>query len=393
MVPYSTGMDINPRLTGIRSRQSHKVSWLRTVFIKYGCQWPDILVKAGNLHIADVENGDVLISAVLPVDQLVRIIEKVDGALPSVKHRASERLLEDLVQIKTEKVLILIPAGSFDYTNLDVSALHREISEMRNALSDSIPMDGFVPYDPTLLKRGTVLQLDDGRRAVAFNGFHLAGEPVEPAMPIQAMLIDGSIQEDTRNAIIWVISDTGMLADRTRARIHPLYACSSDVIDRILFCFKCSYIVDNNAASEKTFTMDEAFILAAELYKGIRDFAGDPYILHVFKVVDRVKTTNERICAILHDVLTVRQDITVNILFDKGVPLSILQALVVLTQNPDENYTDYIRRVKLNPLATKVKKACLMHDMDISRIKGKPTEEDFSRKYLYQKAYTLLSSK
>ena len=101
----------------------------------------------------------------------------------------------------------------------------------------------------------------------------------------------------------------------------------------------------------------------------------------------------EQICALLHDTLTVREDVAVNMMFAEGVPLIVLRTVVALTRNPDESLAEYIRRVRTDPLATAVKKSCLLHDMDMSRIKGKPSESDFERKYALQKAYTLLTTK
>lgn len=389
LVPYCTGMSVNPQLTGIRSRQSHKLSWLCTVFEKYGVKWPDILVKEGHFRISGIEDGVALFSAVMPVSRLIALIQKTE----QIKHRSSERLLDDLSKIGTEQVLILIPTGRLDYTELDYMSMSAEFSKHISSLTENLPKDEFVPYSREYMKRGSVLQLEDGRRAIAINGFHLADEPVEPASPLQVLAIDGCSLDAIGDNLLWVLSDSGMLADKSKVLIHPGFVCDSSTVDKLFLYCKCFVIVDTNRASEKAFDLDNAFALAARLYKGIEDFAGEPYLLHVFKVIERAKTTSERICAMLHDVLTVRPDISVNNLFDEGVPLSILQALVALTQNQDEDYYDYIRRVRMNPLATKIKKSCLIHDMDLTRINGKPKEEDFERKYKFQKAYTLLSTK
>ena len=136
-----------------------------------------------------------------------------------------------------------------------------------------------------------------------------------------------------------------------------------------------------------------AVALSAKLYKGVKDIYGEPYILHAFRVLKKMKTPMEQICALLHDTLTVREDVSVNMMFAEGVPLIVLRTVVALTRNPDESLAEYIRRVRTDPLATAVKKSCLLHDMDMSRIKGKPSESDFERKYALQKAYTLLTTK
>lgn len=393
LIPYSTGMEINPGLTGIRNRQTHKLSCLQTLFEKSGNTWMDTMTSTGHLQVASIENGEVLFTAVFPTEFLVRIIEKVDGTLTYIKHRSSERMLEDLVKISTEKVLVLILGSRFDYTDLDLITGKEAFFALTESLSSALPHKGFVPYNPKYMRRGAVLKLEDGRRAVAFLGMHLANEPIEPSLPLQALVIDSTSADNMSDNLLWVISDTGILANRTRPLIHPQYVCPPEVMDKLTFFCKCFLIADNNRISEKTFKIDEAFMLAARIYYGIKDFTGNPYLLHVFKVVERMKTDTERICAILHDALAVSPETNVNILFEEGVPISILQALVALTRNPDESCFDYIQRVKKNALATTVKKECLLHDMDISRLGRKPTKEDFERKYQFQRAYTLLTSK
>ena len=51
-------------------------------------------------------------------------------------------------------------------------------------------------------------------------------------------------------------------------------------------------------------------------------------------------------------------------------PPEVTDAVDVLTHRNDESYDDYIRRIKANPIARKVKLADLAHNMDITRIAG-----------------------
>lgn len=50
-------------------------------------------------------------------------------------------------------------------------------------------------------------------------------------------------------------------------------------------------------------TLERAIAIAAEGHAGQTDKAGQPYILHPIRVMLRVSGTNERIAAILHDVV------------------------------------------------------------------------------------------
>ena len=60
-----------------------------------------------------------------------------------------------------------------------------------------------------------------------------------------------------------------------------------------------------------------------------------------------------------------------------------------MTRKPDEDYFDYVRKIKKNPIATEVKKADLMHNMDTSRLE-KITSEDEERYKKYKKALDIL---
>jgi guanosine-3',5'-bis(diphosphate) 3'-pyrophosphohydrolase len=50
-------------------------------------------------------------------------------------------------------------------------------------------------------------------------------------------------------------------------------------------------------------TLDRAIAIAAEAHAGQSDKAGAPYVLHPLRVMLRVATNDERIVAVLHDVV------------------------------------------------------------------------------------------
>ncbi|MGZ7078608.1 MAG: GTP pyrophosphokinase, partial [Thermoanaerobaculia bacterium] len=50
-------------------------------------------------------------------------------------------------------------------------------------------------------------------------------------------------------------------------------------------------------------TLERAIAIAAEKHAGQTDKAGAPYILHPLRVMLRVSTNDERITAVLHDVV------------------------------------------------------------------------------------------
>ena len=344
------------------------------------------------MRVADLRNGDGYITAVATVKELRSIIQNAYKQ-QLLRQRETENIVEELKAIPTEKVLILITTGRLDYTTLEETVLREQFDNTLRKLDDDIPETGFVEYNQGYLRRGSVFQLSDGKRAVAFNGFHLGGETVEQSTAIQAIVMGKDCITDVSESFLWVISDTGMQANQNTVKIHPEYVCKPALVDELFVFYNCFVLMGMNKAYEESFDLDDAVALSAKLYKGVKDIYGEPYILHAFRVLKKMKTPMEQICALLHDTLTVREDVSVNMMFAEGVPLIVLRTVVALTRNPDESLAEYIRRVRTDPLATAVKKSCLLHDMDMSRIKGKPSESDFERKYALQKAYTLLTTK
>jgi hypothetical protein len=111
---------------------------------------------------------------------------------------------------------------------------------------------------------------------------------------------------------------------------------------------------------------EDAVVIAAKLHRGQVDKQNRPYILHCVAVAAQMDTEFERIVAVLHDVL---EDTNTEIKYLRfgGVPDDVLELVQVLTRQPEELYEDYIRRVRENPIARKVKLADLNHNLDAKR--------------------------
>ncbi|SHH58601.1 GTP pyrophosphokinase [Clostridium intestinale] len=137
--------------------------------------------------------------------------------------------------------------------------------------------------------------------------------------------------------------------------------------------------------------LEKSIIIATKAHSGQFDKGGSPYILHPLRVMLSLDNDEDRIVGILHDVLE-DTSITLQHLEDNGFlgEIEILDALVSITRKSNESYKDFILRVKLNPIALRVKLADLRDNMDISRINN-PTEKDFARIEKYKKAYKLLT--
>lgn len=134
----------------------------------------------------------------------------------------------------------------------------------------------------------------------------------------------------------------------------------------------------------------KAIWIAQEAHKGQTDKGGNPYIEHPLYVASQVDTTELKIIAMLHDTLE-DSEVTAEDLRREGFPERIVEAILVLTHEDgnDEAYLDYIQRVAGNTMAAVVKRADLMHNMDISRIPN-PTEKDQRRRAKYERALKLL---
>jgi (p)ppGpp synthase/HD superfamily hydrolase len=137
-------------------------------------------------------------------------------------------------------------------------------------------------------------------------------------------------------------------------------------------------------------TLERAVAIAAQAHAGQVDKAGQPYILHPLRVMLRVSTEEERIAAVLHDVV---EDTTVTLeqLAEEGFSQAVVEAVKALTKLPGESRIDAAARAADNQVARKVKLADNAENMDLSRI-ANPTEKDFARLKEYERVRVLLLS-
>lgn len=113
-------------------------------------------------------------------------------------------------------------------------------------------------------------------------------------------------------------------------------------------------------------TFEDAIILAARAYRGRVDKEGQPKIFHHIRVMLRFNNANERIVAILHDLIKAN-GFVLDHLRTTGYSEEILQALDCLTRRKNESYEQFVERVKENPIARKVKIADLEDNVDLKR--------------------------
>ncbi len=137
-------------------------------------------------------------------------------------------------------------------------------------------------------------------------------------------------------------------------------------------------------------TLERAITIAAQAHQGQTDKAHEPYILHPIRVMLRLSTPDERMAAVLHDVLE-DTDWSRMDLEREGFSRAVLDAVEALTRRSDETYEDFLHRVSLNPIALRVKLADLEDNLDASRI-AQLTDRDVRRMEKYRAARTLLES-
>ena len=136
--------------------------------------------------------------------------------------------------------------------------------------------------------------------------------------------------------------------------------------------------------------LDRAKAIATSAHEGQVDKAGKPYIDHPMRVMNMGKTVEEKIAGVLHDVVE-DSEWTFDMLEKEGIPKDVMDALRCVTKlSEDEDYDHFIERVKINPLAVKVKLNDLKDNMDITRL-GEVTEKDLARLNKYIRAYRQLT--
>lgn len=136
--------------------------------------------------------------------------------------------------------------------------------------------------------------------------------------------------------------------------------------------------------------LQRAIEIATEAHQGQFDKAGRDYIGHPLRVMEMGKSEDEKIVGVLHDVIE-DTDWTFEKLAEEGFSDEVIAALRCVTKTSEnENYDDFIDRVKKNPLAVAVKINDLTDNMDIRRLPYL-SDKDVKRLKKYLKAYKRLT--
>ncbi len=135
-------------------------------------------------------------------------------------------------------------------------------------------------------------------------------------------------------------------------------------------------------------TLERAIAIAATAHEGQVDKAGAPYVLHPLRMMLRLSNTDERITAVLHDVV---EDCGVSLetLRTEGFSERVVEAIDAVTRRPEESYDAFVLRAASNPIGRRVKLVDLQDNSDLSRI-ASPTTHDYERVEKYRRAIQAL---
>lgn len=117
-----------------------------------------------------------------------------------------------------------------------------------------------------------------------------------------------------------------------------------------------------------------AMRIAYDAHHGQTDKAGVPYIFHPLHLAETMEDEISCCTALLHDTVE-DTDITLQALAAEFPP-EVVEAVKLLTHEDGTDYFDYVRRIRSNPIALKVKLADLQHNSDATRFAGVTVPED-----------------
>jgi|TARA_B100000315_G_scaffold30288_1_gene25711 (p)ppGpp synthase/HD superfamily hydrolase len=136
-------------------------------------------------------------------------------------------------------------------------------------------------------------------------------------------------------------------------------------------------------------TLQRAIEIAVEAHKGQMDKAGMPYILHPLRLMFQMKTDNEKMAAVLHDVVE-DSDWTLDDLKKEGFNSEVLKAVSLLTRDDNDSYDEFVQKAASNPISKAVKIADITDNLDLSRISN-VTDKDVARVKKYQRVLKTLT--
>ena len=134
-----------------------------------------------------------------------------------------------------------------------------------------------------------------------------------------------------------------------------------------------------------------AMQIAYQAHHGQYDNSGIPYVYHPIHLAEQMDDEFSCCVALLHDTV---EDTSVTLEdLKREFPKEITDAIALLTHGNETDYFDYVKAIKHNPIAKKVKMADLTHNADQSRCVGSglPPEKLAFWEQKYSKAKRILT--
>ena len=113
---------------------------------------------------------------------------------------------------------------------------------------------------------------------------------------------------------------------------------------------------------------NKALKIAYNAHHGQLDYNGIPYIYHPVHLAEQMEDEISCCAALLHDVV---EDTSVTMeQLAHEFPAEVIDVLKLLTHADDVEYFTYVRAIKANPIAVKIKLADIAHNSDQTRCVG-----------------------
>ena len=136
--------------------------------------------------------------------------------------------------------------------------------------------------------------------------------------------------------------------------------------------------------------LERAIEIAVNAHKGVTDKGGNPYIVHPLRVMMSLKSDNEKIVGVLHDVVEDAEDWDFEKLKEEGFSEEVLDGLRSVTKtSEEEDYNEFVQRALTNEIGRAVKIADIRDNLDVTRI-GELRQKDMNRLNKYKNALKVL---
>ena len=137
----------------------------------------------------------------------------------------------------------------------------------------------------------------------------------------------------------------------------------------------------------------KALKLCFAAHKEQKDKSGLPYVFHPFHLAEQMEDEESTVVALLHDVAE-DTDYTLEDIAAMGFSRNVMEALALLTHDEAVPYMEYVKALRNNLIARRVKLADLRHNSDLSRLDADQIDEKaLARVNKYAEAIKLLEER